>query len=311
MSNLSFVRHVGDGTTTHYVLAIAGENMGYFRTTDIKVYVNGTGVASRVDFTSPHIVILEVAPSVGADVLIRREMPEDKPYANFERGNNFGHRQVNNTFVQQLYLTQEIIDGFKTKDYYEKQNLNMGGFQLDNLRKGTEAGNAVEYEQWDERAVDGEDRIEDLENSTKFESNITTMPFRYTAAGGESIVTTNYIFGFALLYINGIGQTLGNSFNILEGDFLLAEPLEEGDSVYAVISKPFQSYATFVGSGDWFYTAMGGEVQIEMGVVFSKMILTINGIVQIPTQAYSTLGTSLTLAEPLEVDDCLYAIVSS
>lgn len=133
MSNLSFIRHTGDGSTSQYTFAIAGEDLGYFRTSDIHVYVDGEEVSRRINIESPHLVILNEAPADGSDVLIRREMPYEQPYANFERGNNFGHRQVNNTFVQQLYLTQELLDGFKPEGYYEKQDINMNGNRVRGL----------------------------------------------------------------------------------------------------------------------------------------------------------------------------------
>lgn len=312
MSNFTFVRHVGDGVTSQYTLAVAGENIGYFRASDIKVYVDDELVSSSIEPSSPHLVLIDSAPPDGSDVLIRREMPNEQPYANFERGNNFGHRQINNTFVQQLYLTQELLDGFYPEGFYLKQSVNFGGYRLINIGKGETSGDAVEYEQWDERATSTENRLLNVEQSTNITPSTTTQPFRYIAVGGELVVPTNFSFGFALLSINGVNQTLGTSFSILDGDFQLAEPLEEGDEVYAVIAKPFSSYATFTGSGDWFYDSLlGGETQIEVGVVFSKMILTINGITQIPTKAYSTLGTMLTLAEPLEAGDEVYAIISS
>lgn len=146
-SNLSFVRHVGDGVRTQFPLTVAGENMGYFRTEDIHTYVDGVEVPNVIHTQSPHIVNILPAPSDGADVLIRREMPINKTYADFARGNNFGHRQVNNSFLQQLYLTQELIDGFTPKGFYMKQDVDMGNNKHTNLSDGIDDGDSVNVRQ--------------------------------------------------------------------------------------------------------------------------------------------------------------------
>ncbi len=130
MSNFSFVRHVGDGSTSNFNIAISGENIGYISTDDIHVYVNDIEVAYVIYPESPHIAVVQPAPAYGADVLIRRIMPTDKPYANFARGNNFGQGQINNSFLQQLYLTQELLDGFFPEGFYLKDDISLGGNTL-------------------------------------------------------------------------------------------------------------------------------------------------------------------------------------
>lgn len=133
MSKLSYVRYVGDGTTEKFALAINGENMGYFRIADIHGYVNGKEVPILIRPSTPHIVYITPAPAEGAEIIIRREMPLKLPYADFERGNNFGKRQVNNSFLQQLYLTQEIIDGFHSHQLVIDKDIDMNGYKIINL----------------------------------------------------------------------------------------------------------------------------------------------------------------------------------
>lgn len=137
MSNLSFIPYVGNGNTKEYGISFTGADMGYLRQSDVKVLVDGVQVSSTINTASPHLVILDEAPPVGSSIIVRREMPVDTPYADFSRGNNFGYRQVNNSFLQQLYLTQEILDGFKPEGYYEKQDLNLGGFKITDVGYAT------------------------------------------------------------------------------------------------------------------------------------------------------------------------------
>lgn len=133
MSNLSFIQQVGDGTTKQFTLAASGENIGYFRTEDIHVYVDDVEVTFTINTASPHLVTLTAAPASGSAILIRREMPVDAPYANFERGNYFGPKQVNNSFLQQLYTTQEILDGFVPEGHYFKQDIDAGNHKVVNV----------------------------------------------------------------------------------------------------------------------------------------------------------------------------------
>lgn len=150
MSNLSFIRHVGDGEATQFPLSIAGEDIGYFRPSDMKAYVDGLEVPMVINPASPHLGIISPAPVVGADIMIRREMPLDKTYADFSRGNNFGQRQVNSSFLQQLYLTQEILDGFFPVGFYFKQNMSMGKNRLKDVADPVDPGDAVNKKTTDE-----------------------------------------------------------------------------------------------------------------------------------------------------------------
>lgn len=143
MSNLSFIPYIGNGVTKEYGISFTGADMGYLRQSDVKVLVEGVQVSSTINPASPHLVILDEAPPVGSQIIVRREMPIDTPYADFSRGNNFGYRQVNNSFLQQLYLTHELLDGFYPEGFYFKQAINFGGYPLKNIGDGVEETDAV------------------------------------------------------------------------------------------------------------------------------------------------------------------------
>ncbi|QDF45951.1 K1E endosialidase adaptor protein [Vibrio phage vB_VpaP_MGD2] len=306
-SNLSFVRHVGDGVKTLFPLTVAGENMGYFRVEDIHTYVDDKEVPNVIQSQSPHIVSITPAPPAGSDVLIRREMPIEKPYADFSRGNNFGHRQVNNSFLQQLYLTQELIDGFTPKGFYMKQNVDMGGHKHVNLGRGVDDKDSVNMAQYKEHDT----RLVSLESSLPSAPSYV-VNYRYIAKGGELQLETNRELSYAVLAINGVVQSIGSSFNILGSKIVLAEPLEDGDEVFAILSTPFSTKpVTFDGSTNWWYTASGGETSVNTNASFSSIILTINGIVQIPSKSYEVVGSIIHLAESLEEGDELYAMIVS
>ncbi len=237
MSNLSFVRHVGDGVKTQFTLAVAGENIGYFRTSDIHAYVDDVEVSITINVASPHIVIITPAPALDADVLLRREVPISQPYANFERGNNFGHRQVNNTFLQQLYLAQEGLDGFKPVGYYAKQDYNMGAKRVVNLATPVDKTDAVTKQITDDIGL----RVDSLENNFNG-SEGTILPYQYESVGGETTLDIPHtITSILSVHINGILQKRSTSstdgaWELDNGKINIAEPLESGDEVVAYIT---------------------------------------------------------------------------
>lgn len=327
MSNLSFIRYVGDGSTTQYALAVLGENIGYFRTSDIKAYVDDVEVTFTINVASPHLVLLDAAPAVGADILLRRKVPFDKPYANFERGNNFGHRQVNNTFVQQLYLMQEMLDGFLPEGFYMKQDVNMGANKITNMAdpvatqdaatKGyvlsvdatARADAAIESARLD--AVDSDlyseigrveteqsnwnntqdVKINDLEQSITA-GNLVYRRVTFTATEGQYVFNPNATFGSILsLYINGINQIAGEAYIPIGGTLIQTLPLSEGDRVSVVIGQEPQ----FVEPNQvdlryirYAVIAAGGETEITIPFPFIQvMSLYINGIHQTYLNAFS------------------------
>lgn len=295
--NLSFTRYTGNGSTTSYTLASGGEDIGYLRTDDIYVYVDGSLVPSIINPQTPHIVTLSSAPPSGSEVLIRREMPKVLPYADFARGNNFGQRQVNNSFLQQLYLTQELLDGFVPKGFYMKQDVNFGGNTISNLGEAVEPDDAVNKAVTDSLDV----RVSGLENATPVNSVTFLVPFIRTAAGGESSIATGYNFNYCELSINGIEQTPELAFNYLNGTIFFAEPLEADDEVFAKLGS-LERVAIGSSFRDYRYTALAGDTSIPVPD-HAFTALFVNGIYQAPSYCYVRVGNTVQLAEALEAGD--------
>lgn len=119
---LSFVRRSGDGSTTTFTFSFTGQDEGYINKEDILVEVDG----DETPFTLASSNTLEItpAPASGKDnILIRRVMPKDRTYADFRTGNNFGQETLNNSFLQTLYIVQEILDGWLPEDFSFKRKV--------------------------------------------------------------------------------------------------------------------------------------------------------------------------------------------
>lgn len=229
---LSYTRDVGDGVKTVFSLSFAGQDNGYIATGNIHVYVNGAEVPFTINASDPNKVYLATPPSSGADVLIRRQMPQGLPYSDFQNGQPFSQDTLNKSFLQQLYLTQELLDGFLPNGFYFKQDVNMGGFNIKNLGDAKDPDDAVKKRTTDllsNRLSSLETNLDDIASRT--------APWRYMAEGGETELTPPYHFTSGLLFINGVTQTLGDGFayTVSDGKFKLAEPLLYGDEVFALL----------------------------------------------------------------------------
>ena len=230
--NFSYTRDVGDGVKLVFTMSFAGQDEGYISTSNIHVYVDGVEVPFTINVTDHNKVYLNSPPAVGADVLIRRIMPSEVPYSDFKNGNPFSQDTLNNTNLQQLYLVQELLDGFLPTGFYFKQDVNMGGNNVKNLGDAVDPDDAVKKEVTD----DLDARVESLEGNFS-DVAISTIPWRYIASGGETTLFPPYTFTSALLYINGVTQTLGGTYaySISTNRLLLSEPLVAGDEVFVLI----------------------------------------------------------------------------
>lgn len=112
----SYVERSGDGVTKSFTFNFTGQDEGYISKEDIVVEVDG--VSTDFKLTGPNSLEVKPAPVAGSNnVLIRRVMPKDKTYADFRTGNNFGQEVLNNSFLQSLYIIQEVLDGWFPKGF--------------------------------------------------------------------------------------------------------------------------------------------------------------------------------------------------
>lgn len=225
---------MGDGVTTIYPFSFAGQDLGYLAASNVVVYVAGTAVPFTIPRNDPNKAYLTSAPPIGAEVLIRRIMPKNVPYSDFARGNPFSQDALNNTNLQQLYIVQEILDGYMPTGFYFKSDINMGGNKLVNLGEGTQAGDSVRYEQW----LDNKERLDRLELGLVDNVAQRTIPWYYIATGGEVELSPPYEFQAALVYRGGMFQNQGlGAFSITDNKFKLAEPLEPKEEFYSLLGS--------------------------------------------------------------------------
>lgn len=147
----SYQEQTGDGVTTVFPFNFTGPGNGYIRESDVHVFIKDElgELVETMDFTftGPNQLQMNVPPPASADefpnIMIRRIMPKDAPYADFSRGNNFGQDQMNYAMLQQLYAHHEFLDGFLPEGYFVKGDMDFKGNRIINLGEPELPGDAV------------------------------------------------------------------------------------------------------------------------------------------------------------------------
>lgn len=233
----TYTDHVANGTQVTFPFRFAGRDKAYINIADVNVGFVEAGnwlPATGWTLSGTNQVTFLTPPPAGKQLRIRRIVDKNNPYAFFERGSILDMKALNNSFIQNLQVSQEILDGFLPEGFYFKTDLDMGGHKIVNLQKGTESGDAVNYDQY----KDLEDRVFEIESDMTGLSH-RTIPMYYIATGGESRWEIgHWTFDAALVFINGVfqNQNLG-AFTITNNGFNFAEPLTKGDEVYALVGS--------------------------------------------------------------------------
>lgn len=241
----SYQPHTTSSGVLTYSFSFAGDDPGYISVNDVYVETRESGQPEWVQLDSAYwdltgsnqITLLQpiAAPADGTNNLrIRRIVPKEVPYATFPRGAMLDMLNLNRSFIQLLQALQEVLDGFLPEGFAFQQNINMNGHKLVNLAPGTDPGDSVNWDQWNNH----EGRIDGLEDGFADDTPLRTIPWAYVAVGGELVLDPPYNFTSALLYINGLFQNKNlDAFSLSDNKITLAEPLIAGDEVYLLIGS--------------------------------------------------------------------------
>ena len=247
---------IGDGVTVAFPFSFAGQDNGYISVSNIHVYVAGTEVNFTVLTNDPNKVYLSSAPPVGAEVLIRRIMPKDVPFSDFKRGNPFSQDTLNDTNLQQLYIVQEIFDGYLPEGFFFRTDIDMGGHKFINLGDGVDAGDSVNFGQLTvehDKNTEQDGRLAAIEDGliTPTIVNYISQQFVSTV-GGETTINTTNGFHASAVYINGLFQhKLDGAYSQVDGVVTLAAPLSLGDKVYLILGSDLPEEALYPSIDDF------------------------------------------------------------
>lgn len=307
--SFTFTEHTTDGITTTFPFRFAGKDKGYLRASDIVVYLKVNGVwteTSNWSLSGTNQITFPSAPAASTEInlRIRRIVPKADPYAEFARGVTLDMRSMNYAFIQNLQAVQEIMDGFFPSGFFYKEDLNMGFNKIVNLKPGSEPFDAVNYTQlysvdqkhtlWNQQQ---DLMLEGLKASLGSGTSHRTIPWIYTAVGGEDFVQVPYTFNSALVFINGVLQyELAHAIQIVNNGIQFAEDLFKGDEVLVLVGSRIASPEDGVAEINIFVPE-GGTV-VNLNVDFSLLTVFLDGIKQ-PITSYVIEGQTVRFLEPL------------
>ena len=217
--------YTGNGSTVLFSFTFP-----YLETTDIKVSVNGT-VTTAYTLANATTIQFNTAPVNGAAIRIYRQTDDSATAATFYPGSAIRSQDLNDNFTQNLYVTQEVNNNAVDIDGSNPMagNLNMGGFQIDNLAQPTADNDAATKKYIDDRY------------------GATTIPaytrWRKTATAGQTTFSGTGEYGGTLaysslreqVYLNGVLQQRSADYTAdNETSIVFAEGLTVGDVVDVV-----------------------------------------------------------------------------
>ena len=299
----TFTEHTANGTQVTYPFRFAGRDKGYLRASDVRVDTlqgdTWTKVTSGWQLTGTNQITFDVAPAAGLKIRIRREVPKENPYAEFDRGVTLDMKSLNGSFIHILEITQEILDGFYPEGYFIKQNVSWGGHKITDLADGTEPGDAVNFGQLNALDNKLQNKIEEKDAKQtawnkrqdeqiigllkSFESNISNnaAPWTYEAVGGETKVAPPFFFNSALVWRDGVFQDdLAGAFEIVNNEIRFAQPaLCKGERISVLIG----SSIAVPDVGNVFrmsYNITEGTTVVNLGTTVGGVEVYLDGLLQ-------------------------------
>lgn len=264
---LTYSQYVGDGSTRLFAVTFP-----YISKSHVKVRVDG----NEVPFTwsTPALVQLDMVPSAGAVIDIRRETPNTEPLVDFHDGSTLVESDLDLSTIQSLYIAQELVDSLSAKLGADADGtIDAGSRRIKNVRTPRDAddaatkayvdgatGNAPAYASQAQEAASSAQQsagvagaraaeateaalsasasaLQAFENSKK-----AVTPFIWTAAEGQ----TEFPFGqtiepaMVLVFVSGAKYPLGmGDYAITPTKITLSSPAAAGDIVEAYVFAPF------------------------------------------------------------------------
>ena len=225
----------------------------------IHVYLDGAETAAFT-WTSPTNIRLNSPLSVETVVLLIRKTEREYLYIEFASGAPFIEGNVDTQNIQFLHLAQELVEGRAIPGFYG--DISMNGYRITNLKDPTSAQDAAtkyyvdtadtalgaridaEYagrvaavaaEAATRKAADDalDTRTTNLEQTFISDKVTVSYPWFDVLEVATDTVTPEIPFSKAIVYLNGVAQVPGYSFEVVDGTLLFAEILPAGTLVAA------------------------------------------------------------------------------
>ena len=203
-------------------------DIAYLDKSYIYLYLDNV-LTTAYTWASDTVIQLDSALAASTDVLIVRRTDKEFLYIMFAEGAAFIRENIDTQNTQFLHLAQELTEGRSIEGFYG--DLSMNGFRITNLGAGVNPGDAVNKGQLD--VVD--QRVTNLEQT--WVTATTSYPWYTTTIAETDVLDPPFNFVKAALYINGVCQTPGYSYEVVDNQIMLADPVPAGTHIFARLGE--------------------------------------------------------------------------
>ncbi|UZV39443.1 putative tail fiber protein [Klebsiella phage vB_KpP_FBKp18] len=275
----------------------------------IHVYLDGVETTGYT-WTSATNIRLNTALAASTTVLLIRKTEREYLYIEFASGSPFIEVNVDSQNTQFLHLAQELVEGRAIPGFYG--DISMNGYRITNVADPTDPQDAATKNYVDvgdarlDARIDSEHsawvsamqaeaairkaaddalsaRTSALENT--FISGVETVSYPWNTVLTEDTdeVTPGLAFTKAIVEINGVGQTRGYSFEIVDNTILFAETLPAGTIVAARLGVDVTAGDGFAtqASVDYLADSLGDLAYLDKAAAVSDATDTGDVVVQL------------------------------
>lgn len=203
-------------------------SIAYLDKSFIYVYLDGV-LTTDYTWASDSVIRLDTSLTKSTEILLVRRTEKEYLFILFASGAPFISENLDTQNTQFLHLAQEMVEGRSIEGFYG--DISMNGFKITDLGDGTEPGDAVNKGQLDE--VDT--RVTQLEQTWIVPSN--SYPWFTNTAEETDVLTPGFTFTKAAVYINGVCQTPGYSYEVVDNTIMLADPVPAGTHIMARLGE--------------------------------------------------------------------------
>lgn len=224
-------------------------DLEYLDKSYIHVYLDGQETTA-FSWTSDTVIRLDAALTAETVVLLIRKTEREYLYIMFASGAPFIEANVDTQNTQFLHLSQELVEGRSIEGFYG--DINMHRYRITNLGDPVDDRDAANKQYVDDgdarldtridaeaaarKAADAalDARTTNLEQ-TFFDANTNSFPWWTVLTEATDTVTPGMAFTKAKVRTQGVTQTLGYSYNIVDNSIVFAETLPAGTLVDVTI----------------------------------------------------------------------------
>lgn len=213
-------------------------SIAYLDKSFIYVYLDGV-LTTDYTWASDSVIRLDTPLTKSTEILLVRRTEKEYLFILFASGAPFISENLDTQNTQFLHLAQEMVEGRSIEGFYG--DISMNGFKITNLGDGTAPSDAVNKGQLD--AVDT--RVTRLEQT--FVVPTSSYPWFTNTTAETDVLTPGFTFTKAAVYINGVCQTPGYSYEVVGNTIMLADPVPAGTHIMARLGEDVpneQGYAT-------------------------------------------------------------------